>query len=196
MPSIRLASLQNTAVHLKHPIKLHLHHIQTAVCTHPLPLAGITRATLCVNTPGGKPDNPHARLPALTGLSKYSPALRELQLLLSGRSAYEAVTEAMGGIQQLAGLQALTLQFVVSATPKKGMWPMFFSDNMQLGKLRRLVVEGSSMPPLAVSVSGSSAVLAGQLSWPYSCSGVYQACAVQWLADTTSATGRPTSMWP
>ncbi|WIA15982.1 hypothetical protein OEZ85_012722 [Tetradesmus obliquus] len=112
---------------------------------------GITHATLCVNAPGGKPDNPHARLPALTGLSKHSPALRKLQLLLSGRSAYEAVTEAMGGLQQLAGLQELSLQFVVSQTPKKGMWPMFFADNMQLGGLRRLAVEGSSMPPLAVS---------------------------------------------
>lgn len=116
-----------------------------------------------MNAPGGKPDNPHARLPALTGLSKHSPALRKLQLLLSGRSAYEAVTEAMGGLQQLAGLQELSLQFVVSQTPKKGMWPMFFADNMQLGSLRRLAVEGSSMPPLAVSVSGSSTAMCNSL---------------------------------
>jgi hypothetical protein len=120
--------------------------------------AGITSATLYVCSPGGSPDNPHARLPALTGLTHHSPALRELQLLISGRSAYEAVTEAMGGVQQLDSLQELTLQFVVSSTPKKGMWPMFFSDNMQLGKLRRLVVQGSSMPGLAVSVSAAAAV--------------------------------------
>ncbi|KAF6266026.1 hypothetical protein COO60DRAFT_639825 [Scenedesmus sp. NREL 46B-D3] len=112
---------------------------------------GVTRATLCVCTPGGSPDKPHARLPALTGLAQHSPALRELQLLISGRSAYEAVTEVMGGLQQLASLQAATLRFVVSPTPKKGMWPMFFADNMQLGKLRQLRLEGSSMPPLAVS---------------------------------------------
>jgi hypothetical protein len=118
---------------------------------------GITSATLCVCSPGGSPDNPHARLPALTGLTHHSPALRELQLMISGRSAYEAVTEAMGDVQQLDSLQELTLQFVVSSTPKKGMWPMFFSDNMQLGQLRRLVVQGSSMPGLAVSVSGSCA---------------------------------------
>jgi hypothetical protein len=121
--------------------------------------AGITRATLCVSAPGGSPDNPHARLPALTGLTQHSPALRELQLLISGRSAYEAVTEVMGGVQHLAGLQELALHFVVSSTPKKGMWPMFFSDTMQLGKLRRLVVQGSSMPGLAVSVSASRAAL-------------------------------------
>jgi hypothetical protein len=134
-----------------HPLADPSNPVQTFICP-----AGITSATLCVSTPGGSPDNPHARLPALTGLSHHSPALRELQLLISGRSAYEAVTEAMGGVQQLDCLQELTLHFVVSTTPKKGMWPMFFSDNMQLGKLRRLVVQGSSMPSLAVSVSGSS----------------------------------------
>jgi hypothetical protein len=146
-PNSKIYSIQLTTTMFQQPI----YPKANALCCP----AGITCATLSVCIPGGNQDTPHARPPALNGLTKHSPALRELRLLLSGRSAYTAVTEAMGDLEKFGSLQELTLQFVVSSTPKKGMWPMFFSDNIAVGKLRQLAVEGTSMPPLAVTVSGS-----------------------------------------
>lgn len=117
--------------------------------------AGITSATLCVSATSSE-DADDYRTHPLVSLAKNSPSFSELQLLLSGRSGFDAVEEVMSELHTLPALKTLRLRFIVSQTPKKGMWPLFFSEAMDAGELHCMVVEGSSMPALAVEVSSSN----------------------------------------
>lgn len=55
------------------------------------------------------------RLPPPTrSLSKHSPALNELHLLLGGRSSYSPTAAVVSQISSLKNLQHLTMDFVVS----------------------------------------------------------------------------------
>eukprot|EP00878_Enallax_costatus_P014428 GHUV01015089.1.p1 GENE.GHUV01015089.1~~GHUV01015089.1.p1 ORF type:complete len:372 (+),score=75.95 GHUV01015089.1:171-1286(+) len=110
--------------------------------------AGITTAKLVVCQPL---DNKVRRAPATESLAKHSPALTELQLLLCGRSSYGPAAAVVGQVSSLKNLQHLTMDFVVSETPKKGSWPMFFSDSLQLGRTPGLTIRGSGMPPIAIT---------------------------------------------
>jgi len=76
-----------------------------------------------------------------------------LQVVLSGRSSYSVVQGVVSKIHMLPKLQQLRLSFFVSPTPKTGPWPLFFSDNINIGQLNSLVLEGSAMPAIALTVS-------------------------------------------
>jgi hypothetical protein len=102
----------------------------------------------------GHSDAPKA---ALVGLACDSP-LSALRLVLSSRSSYAAVQGLIAGLHTLRQLHALTLQFVVSPTPRKGTWPMFFADALMPGRLTSLAIEAPSMPLAALHVRRQRAV--------------------------------------
>eukprot|EP00775_Hariotina_reticulata_P004481 gene4481-4735_t len=123
---------------------------------------GITSVKLVLS----KANSGHNENGILHPLATHSPNIQELQVLLSGRSSYTLVEGVVSKINMLPKLQRLKLTFLVSPTPKRGPWPLFFSDNMNIGRLGSLVLEGSAMPAIALTpAAGSQLPLFRPPSW-------------------------------
>jgi len=109
--------------------------------------SGITRATLIV---GGPPRSKPAK--AIDSLAKHS-SVSHLQLLLNSRSAYTHTVDTLREAASLPQLKQLHLRFVMSKTPKKGSWPIFFADALTAPQpADALIVEAPSVPEIALIV--------------------------------------------
>lgn len=127
-------------------------HSHTRLTQPPAPLnavvcAGITSATLVVgdgNGPG----------PAFTlkAMGKHT-SVSDLQLLLNSRSDYSHIQDTFGSLKQLPLLKRLQLQFLMSNTPKKGIWPVFFSDSLDAQQIDSINVQSPAMPTITLVVS-------------------------------------------
>lgn len=79
--------------------------------------------------------------------------MSHLQLLLNSRSGYTHTVDALKEATSLPQLKQLHLRFLMSKTPKKGSWPMFFVDALSAPQpADTLIVEAPSVPEIALIV--------------------------------------------
>lgn len=100
-------------------------------------------------------------------------SVSDLQLLLNSRSDYTHINSTLSSLPMLPMLKRLQLRFLMSNTPKKGTFPIFFPDNLNVQQVESLSIQSPEMPHIALLVSMKRACASAMQA--HRCRPVYQA---------------------